>query len=58
MILNKIEKTFNKTYIGIKVFFRDSKFIFLKILAAMAWNPPPRQHSLMQPEFGRFDTAA
>ena len=30
MILNKIEKTFNKTYTGLDIFFRDSKYIFSK----------------------------
>ena len=43
MILNKLEKTFIKTYTGLKSFFRDSKSVFLKILAVRTRNPPSRQ---------------
>ena len=49
MISNKIEKTFNKTYTGLKSFFRDSKSVFLKILAARVWNPPARQQCQISP---------
>ena len=49
MILNKIEKTFNKTYTGLKSFFRDSKSVFLKILAVRAWNLPARQKCQIGP---------
>ena len=42
MILNKIEKTFNKTYIELKGFLQRFQIYFLKILGVRAWNPPAR----------------
>ena len=49
MILNKIEKTFNKTYIGLKSFLQRSQIFFLKILDVRAWNPPARQQCRISP---------
>ena len=41
MILNEMEKTFlTRTTQEKRVCFRDSKSVFLKILAVRAWIPP------------------
>ena len=54
MILNKIEKTFNKTYTGVKSIFRDSKSDFLKIQAVRAWNPPKLGNSAKLAQFRQY----
>ena len=43
IILNKIAKTFNKIYIGLKSM--NHKSIPLKIVAVRAWNPQAKQYS-------------
>ena len=46
MILNEMEKKIStRTTQAKRVFYRDSKSVFLKILAVRAWNPPARQYS-------------
>ena len=45
MILNKFEKTFNKTYTGLMSFLQRFQICFAQNLAVRARNPPARQYS-------------
>jgi len=45
MTLNKIEKSFNKAFTGLKRLLKRFQIGFLKVLDVRAWNPPARQYS-------------